>query len=198
MKVTSLFLGWYMLGSFVHDQQLQSPRHEPQVILTSIQPQQEASPSAVVKGYLRWYLKHRIEAGYLNIIPNHPGDTSRNYAVSVSGLESYLQKLKSSGYVTKDYINQLRIYYNKVQSQLQDYPQSDGPIPGFEVDPVLQVMEEDEIANNLNHFVVLKGSRQYNHCYLYGRLSSLLFIKSVMTWEKGHWKIDALNFTFNT
>ncbi len=103
-----------------------------------------------VISFLKWYKKNYEEVNKFGLVNNatlEDYDSTKYYSVNQEQTEAYLEKIKSSGFVSENYINEWRKYFKICDNDFKKNPQNDGPPEGFDYDFILQTQEIDETLN---------------------------------------------------
>ncbi len=138
-----------------------------------------------IKGFLHWYKQNYKKANSFKFTyEDKPG----NYQVNLKDGENYLQYLKSSGYISDEYISLWMKYFTDKASYLKENLQNEGPPEGFEFDLILITQEPELILNAIEklEFVVLEAKN--NKAVM--QISGDGMYNIDMTKKKGKWKID--------
>lgn len=151
-----------------------------------------ASPGVIAKTYLGWYVANKARLDRIAIFAPDTASDTTYYKVNFKRVDYYLRQIKKSGYVSNTYIDTLKFNYMKADKNLRSQPQNDGPIKGFEVDPILGIMEESEITDHSNMLKIQKVIVKTNKAIVYGRLLYNLRIKFELSQIDGIWMVDCM------
>ena len=100
-----------------------------------------------VLGFLSWYKNNYSEANSFGLTYQ---DKQGNFHVSTVNCEKYLQFLKSSGYISDNYVQAWQKYFNDRAIYMDENLQSEGPPEGFEFDLVLITQEPELMLNEID------------------------------------------------
>lgn len=105
-----------------------------------------------VKDFLNWYKNNYKTVNQLNLVKNKDVnyDSTKIYSVNFEESEKYLKKLKSSGFISDNYINKWRKYFKEHDEYFKKNPQNDGPPYGFEYDFVLLTQEIEKTLESID------------------------------------------------
>lgn len=116
-----------------------------------------------VKEFLQWY---RVNYTKANSFKFTFEDNKGNYQVNLSACEDYLKYLKSSGYISDEYISLWMKYFTDKATYLKENPQNEGPSEGFEFDLVLITQEPELILNAIETIEFLVVETKENKAIL--------------------------------
>lgn len=111
----------------------------------------------VAKSFLHWYKENYEKANSFGFTYQ---DKQGNYHVAMGECEAYLGFLKSSGYLSDEYINLWMRYFKEKAEYMEENPENQGPPEGFEFDLVLITQEPELVLNTINDklFAVVENS----------------------------------------
>jgi tetratricopeptide (TPR) repeat protein len=101
-------------------------------------------PEVVVFKFFKWYFDNKINELELT---NWNDPNMKFYRVNFSATEKYLQKLQTTGFVSKTYIENWRNYFKRRDEAFLKEQQNDGPPMGFEFDFITNSQENPEKIN---------------------------------------------------
>ena len=105
-----------------------------------------------VMAFLKWYRDKQEEFDQFHLVanawPNY--DSTKFYEVNFPETEKYLAKLKSSGYISDQYLDHWRTYFKEHDKTMKEFPINDGPPDGFSFDLVLLTQEMDFTLNAID------------------------------------------------
>lgn len=105
--------------------------------------------SQVINDFLKWYGNQYLNIYKLKLINK---DSSGNYSVDLKQCEQYLQILKSSGFISDEYIRLWRQYFESKANSFRINIQNEGPPEGFDYDFILHTQEVEDILVNSTKF----------------------------------------------
>ncbi|MFL5763988.1 MAG: hypothetical protein ACJ77K_08615 [Bacteroidia bacterium] len=117
----------------------ESPQAE-KVALT--REQQEVADKT--KEFLTWYKTNFKEIAGFDLVPNANGKDTLQYRVDPGECEKLIEKLSSSGDITKEGLEGLRSYFKKCDENMRKAKQNDGPPEGLDGDLILCTQEINE------------------------------------------------------
>lgn len=100
-----------------------------------------------VISFLKWYKMNYKEVNKFELVNNatlEDYDSTKYYSVNRDQTEAYLEKIKSSGFVSENYIIEWRKYFEICDSDFKKNPQNDGPPEGFDCDFILRTHDIEE------------------------------------------------------
>ena len=101
----------------------------------------------VITKFLQWY---KINLHKANSFPLLKKDCAGNYMVNKKAVSNYLNLLKSSKFISGEYIAHWQIYFDDKAAELNNHPmQSDLP-EGFDFDFILITQEPELVLNQLS------------------------------------------------
>jgi hypothetical protein len=157
---------------------------------------QISSPSDVSISYLYWYVSHKAKLDRINIFQADTASDIAYYKVDFKRVDFYLNQIRRSDFVSEKYIDTLKQAYLAADKKLQLHPQNDGPVPGFEYDPILGIQEESEITQNSINFKVTSKTIKDNQAMVIGKISDTLWIRFELSKIKGKWLINLMHSYF--
>lgn len=150
-------------------------------------PKQQPDPLQTVKDFLRWYGTHYKEANSFNLV--NQGD-SVFYAVNFGETEKYLGYLKSSGFVSDEYLNSFRKQFAESQLAFEKDPMNEGPPFGFDYDLVLWTQEPELVIEKGKNPAVIFSSVRDDEASL--GLDVYMKLQFELSKENGVWKINRI------
>jgi hypothetical protein len=151
------------------------------------------TPKKVVRNFLKWYEDNRERLDKFDLVSGKARDMAKAYRVNFRETEKYLTELKKSGFLSDQYINTLRRYFETADANFEKYPQYDGPALGFGIDLVLQAHDYGEILNHLKKAKYLEKPVNANSTKVYVRFPTvIMLLKLTRTGER--WLIDSLDY----
>jgi hypothetical protein len=144
--------------------------------------------STVIKGFYRWYHDNYDEVNSFHLVPNAGNKSSLQYRVDFSAVKRYLDKLKSSGFFAREFLEREQKYYERCDRIMLSIKQRDGPPYGLEHDRILLTQEIDyemqEVLKAGIRDIEIKGNRASASIYRY----QLHLIR-----DGGEWKILSID-----
>ena len=154
-------------------------------LLSTPQNRDSAAVIQPIKGFLRWY---RANYNKANDFSWTITDQTGNYAVDHVACEQYLKYLQSSGYISNTYIKEWRKFFKSKAQYFKEFPQSEGPPYGFDLDLVLITQEPELILDHLDKlkFKIKSRTAKTAIVEVVGEFSYEFELSLV----QGKWKID--------
>lgn len=164
--------------------------------------------------FLRWYKQYEYgpppvekvdTAGtHKSIIVREQVDTLIRPSIDMIAVEAYLDGLRSSGYLSETYMNNMRQYHQKIANELKaypPYPKSDEQfaIPGLNLDVVFSSFEPeavlDRYESGIFKRIVIVENKSIVQFYI-PRSSTHDYEKMLFTLTKanGKWLIDDIGY----
>lgn len=106
-----------------------------------------AKVTGVITSFVLWY-----ESSYweINKAPLTYTNNEGQYRVDTIATEIYLAKLKSSGFISDNYIRDWRQYFTSRALSFVENPQTEGPPEGFDFDLVVLTQEPELLWENIH------------------------------------------------
>lgn len=149
---------------------------------------EEKRISTVIKGFYRWYYDNYNEINSFNLVPNAGNRSSLQYRVDFSAVKKYLDKLRSSGFLARQFLERELKYYERCDRNMLSKKQRDGPPDGLEHDRILLTQEIDyemqEVLKAGVRDIEIKGNRASASIYRY----QIHLIR-----DGGEWKILSID-----
>ncbi len=141
----------------------------------------------VIKGFLKFYKKHYKKANNFDFTIT---DDKGNYKVNLADCRKYLEYLKSSKYISENYVKEWMKYFEERSNHFKENHQNEGPPEGFDYDLLLNSQEPELIFNYINElkFKIKETSKEKSTIIMTGAWSYTVTMSNLN--EK--WKIDAL------
>lgn len=95
-----------------------------------------------VKEFIIWYRDNYKNVNNVRFVLQ---DSLGNYQVDIGAGDTYLERLRSSGYLSKSYVEVWSKYFSSRAEYFRDNPQNEGPPEGFEFDLVFITQEPELI-----------------------------------------------------
>lgn len=158
--------------------------------------QQTSDDQAAVQSIIDFYKWYRDQPSIQNCLVlnscNEEFDSTKFYAVDFKATESYLEKLKRSGYVSDKYIVYWRDYFKTCDENFKKDPVNDGIADGFDYDFVTNSQDFEEELNTVEKakavgITKLEGKKTVTLQFTTG--STLTF---EMSMAEGRWYIDKI------
>lgn len=140
--------------------------------------------------FLNWYKNNYETVNQLNLVKNKGVnyDSTKFYSVNFEESEKYLKKLKSSGFISDNYINKWRKYFKEHDEYLKKNPQNDGPPYGFDYDFVLLTQEIDKTIES-NVKLKLLDIKESNESSIV-KIDIMMRLSFSLSKCNGKWLID--------
>lgn len=141
----------------------------------------------VIKGFLKFYKKHYKKANNFDFTIT---DANGNYQVNLVDCRKYLDYLKSSKYISENYVTEWMKYFEERANHFKENHQNEGPPDGFDFDLVLNSQEPELILNYIKElkFDIKEISAEKSTIVMIGAWSYTVTMSNI----NGKWKIDAL------
>lgn len=152
-------------------------------------PTQQPDPLQTIKDFLNWYGVHYKEANSFGLV--NQGD-SVNYSVNFEETEKYLAYLKSSGFVSDEYLKAFRKQFREAQYFFEKDPINEGPPQGFDYDIVLWTQEPDLVIEKGKNPILLSSEIHDDSATL--RLEMYMKLQFVLTKKDQKWLIDKITY----
>ena len=108
----------------------------------------------LIYNFLKWYKNNYEDLMSITLVPASIDQNANNlYKVNFNKLDLYLEKLKSSGYLSNGYISNLRNYVKNCNSKMIKNSQTDGPPEGLDFDLVLATQEVDDTLAKIDQII---------------------------------------------
>lgn len=150
-------------------------------------PKQHPDPLQTVKDFLQWYGTNYQEANSFGLV--NQGD-SVFYSVNFEEAEKYLAYLKSSGFVSDEYLSVFRKKFAEAQINFEKEPVNEGPPLGFDYDIVLFTQEPELVIEKADNPVITFSSIRDNEATI--GLDLEMKLEFELTLIDGVWKIDRI------
>ncbi len=140
--------------------------------------------------FLNWYKNNYETVNQFNLVKNKGVnyDSTKFYSVNFEESEKYLKKLKSSGFISDNYINKWRKYFKEHDEYLKKNPQNDGPPYGFDYDFVLLTQEIDKTIES-NVKLKLLDIKESNESSIV-KIDIMMRLSFSLSKCNGKWLID--------
>lgn len=139
---------WFALAACSSADKTKMPANGNTFSVAAKPPSDEAfnkQPAGTILQFLQWYRSNVKQIKQIELV-RHSGnpDSSNYYEVSPEGAEQYLASLQESGYVTDNYIDKWREYFDKCNDNLRKSPQTETPVKGLDFDLVMLSKDYEE------------------------------------------------------
>jgi hypothetical protein len=148
-------------------------------------PKQQPDPLQTVKDFISWYGAHYKEANSFAMV--NQGD-STFYSVNFEETEKFLAYMKSSGFVSKEYLDAFRRYFAEAQLAFEKEPVNEGPPMNFDYDIVLWTQEPELVIEKGKDPVVIFSSVRDDEAEL--GLDVYTKLQFELSKDNDTWKID--------
>jgi len=140
------------------------------------------TPEVIVYKLFKWYFDNKINELELT---NWNDPNMKFYRVNFTATEKYLQKLETTSFVSKTYIENWRNYFKKCDETLIKEKQNDGPPIGFEFDFITNSQEKPEKINTSDFKLVeIKGNK--------AKVNYAGYLVYLLQLEGNEWKITGI------
>ncbi len=151
----------------------------------------EKEPAKTIMNFLKWYKSnYNIQSELVNNASNETWDSLKYYSVNFKATEIYLNKLKSTGFISDKYINKWRSYFVKSEKDFKENPSNDGPPRGFEYDFILLIQEYDDCLNDINQLNIISLSQNSDYAIMKIAFPTGNYLTYVLSKYDDKWKID--------
>ncbi len=149
---------------------------------------EEKRISTVIKGFYQWHHDNYDAINSFQLVPNAGNIRSLQYRIDFAAVKKYLDKLRSSGFLARQFLVRQRKYYEKCDRIMLSIKQRDGPPYGLEHDRILLTQEIDyemqEVLKARVRDIEIKGNRATARIYRY---------RIHLIRERGKWKILSID-----
>ncbi|HEU5292996.1 MAG TPA: hypothetical protein VFU05_20265 [Cyclobacteriaceae bacterium] len=152
--------------------------------------QQQPDPLQTVKNFIIWYGTNYQEANSFGLV--NQGD-SAFYSVNFEETEKYLAYLKSSGFVSDEFLSGFRKKFSEAQINFEKDPMNEGPPLGFDYDIVLHTQEPDLVIEKAKNPTIIFSSIRDNEATI--SLDVEMKLEFKLTLIDGNWKINRIDPT---
>jgi hypothetical protein len=157
-----------------------------------VKKQQKLTPGRTCIQFLKWYVNSNTRKKARRFFTlNSPGDTTR-YKVNFDVVNEYKNDFKKSGYVSDRILDMVQAKYDSASTYLKIHPQNDGPIMGFEDDPIIQLAEEGMLTDHIKSLKVTKSLFEDDYYFVRIRVSRYLDYVFTLTLHDKRWLIDSI------
>lgn len=140
------------------------------------------NPEDVVYKFFRFYFDNKLNEFELT---NWNEPNLKSYRVNFTATEKYLTKLRTSGCVSKVYIEHWRNYFNNCDKTFLKKPQNEGPPAGFEFDFITNSQENPEkIQPSDFKLIEISGTN--------AKVSYMEYLVYSLVFEDSGWKIEGV------
>lgn len=155
------------------------------------------TPEGTVIHFLKWYRDNEQLTVQQDLIDGGLGDNSTAfYIVNYQKAERYLTALRSSGCLSEAYISDLREYIRNCNTLLLQYPQNDGPAPGFDFDLVMKGQDYADILEHIDSAQLADKKINDNKAFLRLRFNKFQSVEYFLSKDEHYWKIDSIYTSF--
>ena len=144
--------------------------------------------AGVITSFVLWYKSSYFE---IHKMPLTYTNNEGQYRVDTNATEIYLARLKSSGYISDNYIRDWRQYFASRALSFVENPQTEGPPEGFDFDLVVLTQEPELLWENIHSakFSIIEETRNAAVVQVDGEWSHIFELSK--TGEK--WQIDYIS-----
>lgn len=117
-------------------------------------------PVQTVISFLKWYKINYNDLNGEDLVDykEYDSDTTKYYSVNFDKADKYLEKLKSSKFLTKEYLEALKSHFLKSDQNFHKFHQNEGPPAGFDYDLVLLTQEINDTISALDKPTIISVS----------------------------------------
>jgi hypothetical protein len=153
---------------------------------------QTLSADSTVIYFLRWYRDHEEKLNQMPLITGGLRDTTTNYSMNFPATEEYLSELKSSGYLSDVFLNDLRLHFKRADEYFKKNPQNDGPAHGFEADLILKAQDYMDVWAGLDSARLMQTKINGNAALVQHRFLGYYTTSFFLSKQGGRWLTDSL------
>jgi hypothetical protein len=148
-------------------------------------------PAGTILNFLRWYRTNVPQLKKIELVSHSTNpDSSQYYVINEAGTEQYLAALQKSGFVSDNYINRWRMYFQKCNDDLRKTPQTEAPVQGLDFDLVMLSKEYDEDLAKIERSTVEYQHLKNDEGSITIGLPTVGRLKYWISKQDGKWLID--------
>lgn len=148
-----------------------------------------------VISFLKWHKSGgEYKPGQNYFVPRYDGKDSVKTYFDADSLAHYYAAFRNSGFVSEQYINELKSYFNYYGKFIGPKP-ADGEIvkiDGLDRDIVLSTFEPEAILDNLDKAIITKSLIIYNKALIVVNFAKEVNMIFILTKHEKKWLIDYL------
>ncbi|MDB5231034.1 MAG: amino terminal protease family protein [Chitinophagaceae bacterium] len=157
----------------------------------------EISPEHTAIAFLNWYKQNEDSLNKIKIITGGLQDTTTFYSIDFKESEKYLSELKKSGYLSNQFLNNLRTFFKISNERFKEHPQNDGPAEGFEADLIMKAQDYSEVWESLDHVKVIAKKIDGNKAFIKLLFTGNYKTNYYLTQNGNKWLIDRIDNDFS-
>lgn len=139
--------------------------------------------------FLSWYDKHYESLNNQLII-----NSNENSQLNDSVAKQFIIKLGSSGYLSENYLSDLKDYLKTIQKRLVEIDQSNDPTDGLEFDLILHSQDSREVLSQIELSTLEDYCSNGPDAHIKLGLVSGNKLTANLIYQKDKWLIDSLGF----
>jgi len=109
------------------------------------------SPKRTIINFLKWYKSNEARLNQIGVLKGGLPDTTTFYYVDFKNSETYLNELKKCNFLSDAFLYDLRKRFADLDSILRRYPQNDGPVLGYDYDPIMKAQDYMDVWKISTH-----------------------------------------------
>ncbi len=149
------------------------------------------SPISSVLGFLAWYRDNETWVNDHHYIDGGLKDSSTFYHINWYKAEDYLFALRSSHFLSENYLQDLKQYLASCDSLMKKIPQNDGPPIALDFDLVIKSQDYQDIYDSLSVSKVIDQKINGNKAELVIRHNSFRSHRYYLTKYGNYWLLDS-------
>lgn len=140
-----------------------------------------------IKGFFTWYKSNYSKANDYRLVGT---DDNGYYFVDKKVCEKYLRLLKSSKFLSDNYLSAWRKYFEERTQNFKNNPQNEGPPEGFDYDLVTSTQEPDLVYDAVDrlNFKIVEIADKKAVVQMIGEWTFSIKLSKV----RGKWLIDEI------
>ncbi len=146
--------------------------------------------------FISWYLQNLNRLNEFPLLKKLPeGDSLSIYEIDFKAAGLFLNEIQKSGFVSKNYLDSLEIYFQEADKQFQFTRQNDGPPGGFEADLILGIQDFSDVVNNLDSPIIEKRDEEngiYTCTFSFPSQPNSISYSAILIKENEHWMLAQL------
>lgn len=145
--------------------------------------------------FLNWYKNHYDSLGKFILVRNSDfvePDSTKLYSVNFIETEKYLSALKSSGFISEQYLENQRKYFLSCDSNFNVNPEYDGPPDGFDYDFIMQSQDYEDDLNYPEMYKIFSSKIENDSAEIIFDTPDKARRKYYLKKENSVWKIYAI------
>jgi len=151
-----------------------------------------------VVSFLKWYKTEQHDEAHSrhSFIKGGPPDTTTKQAIDWKGVEMYLNHIRETSYFSETYLNNLWLFFKKIDDNLQTRPKMKDlvKIDGLDRDWILSTFEPEAILDHIEAGRFDKICIIYNKAIARFRISKTIQLLFTLTRAGNKWQIDYIGY----